>query len=179
MGLCERIANVVISFCRILFLMTDFPACISVGLWWAPRTSSKFVFWAVDWLRKSAGLPGRGRIAGGWFGWAVLIFRSTLRRRWLSSLMSMETGVDRWDWSSLLEIMLTSSLIRWEDWLSWPSSSKKSTCNCISLRRLINLICLLRIDVAVFWCVAVDSSRSATALWVLFLAGSFNQQRQR
>ena len=65
--------------------------------------------------------------------------------------MSIETGVDRWGRFPQLEIMLTSSLIRWEDWLSWPSSYKRSTCKCSSLRRLINLVCLMRIDVAVFW----------------------------
>ena len=152
MGSCESIVNMVISSCKIMFLLTDFQVLNFCWSLVSAKTRSKFICGAVDGWRNSVGFRCRGGIAGGWIGLAGQLFCcSRLHRSWLSSLMSIETGVDRWDRFSLLEIMLTSSLIRWEDWLSWPQSSKRSTCNCSSLRRLIILVCLLRIDVVVFW----------------------------
>ena len=80
-----------------------------------------------------------------------------------------------WNMSSflLLEIMLTSSLMRLEDWLSWPSSSKRSTCSSNSLSRVINVVCLFNIDDAVLWCVCclIISSESllSSASWPLIL----------
>ena len=174
-GLCERIENVVNSSCRVLLLLTGFQILHFVGLRCAPRTHSKFIGGVVDCWGKSVGLPGRGGIAGGWFVRAVLLFRSRLRRSWLSSLMSIETGVDRWDRFPLHEIKLTSSLIRWEDWPSWPSLFKRSICNCSSLRRLISLVCLLRVDVAVFWwdcCFTTFCDSSLSSIFLLWFVHS-------
>ena len=152
MGLCERIRNVVISSSRFCSCWLISQCCISVCLLWAPRKRSKFVWAEIDPWRKSVGVPGRHGLAGSWFLWVqLLLCCSGLLRSWLSSLLSIETGVDPWDMFPVLEIMLASSHIRPEDWLSWPSSSKRLNCNCILLRQLINSVCLLRIDVAVFW----------------------------
>ena len=102
----------------------------------------------------------------------LVCFSSISRWCWIRSLSSLGADVDCWDKFLLLEIMLTSSLKRLEDWLSWPSS-KRSTCSSNSLSRVINVVCLFNIDEAVLWCgcCLITSSESflSSASWPLIL----------
>ena len=152
MGLCERIVNVVISSCKIMFLLTDFQVLHFCWSLVSAKNTFEIYLWSSWRLKKEC-----------WCSWSR---RDSRRLNWVGRAAFLLFQVSSelvvfidvyWDGRRFvrsvypLEIKLTSSLIRWEDWLSWPSSSKRSTCNCSYLRRLISLICLLRIDVAVFW----------------------------
>ena len=64
MGLCERTANVVISFCKILFLLTDLPVlhfCLSL----VSAKNTFEVYLCTSWLfKKECWSSGQGGLAG-------------------------------------------------------------------------------------------------------------------
>ena len=96
-------------------------------LWWASSICWIWSPGSLDVCRNNDGCLGRGNIGGGWLKMLLLVcFSSISRWCWIRSLASLGAGVDCRDRSLLLEIMLTSSLMRLEDRLSWPSSSNRS-----------------------------------------------------
>ena len=82
----------------------------------------------------------------------LVCFSSISRWCWIRSFSSLGAGVDCRAKFRPLEIVLTSSLIRLEDRLSWQSSSNRSTCSSSSLRRVISSVRVFNIDDAVLWC---------------------------
>ena len=93
-------------------------------LWWASSTCWIWSPGSLDICLNNDGCLGRGVIWGGWLMMLLLVcFSSISRWCWIRSLSSLGAGVDCWDKFLLLEIMLTSSLMRLGDWLSWPWGS--------------------------------------------------------
>ena len=143
-------------------------------LWWASNTCWIWSPSSLEVSRNNDCCLGRGGIGGGWLMMLLLVcFSSISRWCWIRSLSSLGASVDCWDKSLLLEILLTSSLMRPEDWLSWLPLSNRSTCSSNSLSRVINVVCLIKIDDAVLWCgcCLITSSESflSSASWPLIL----------
>ena len=137
--------------------------CFSEFLWWAPSTFWNWNPGSLDCCRNSDGCLGRGGIGGGWLKILLLFcFYFILRWCWIRNLTSLGAGVDCLDRFLLLQIMLTSSLMRLEDWLSWPSSSNRPNCSFSSLKQVNSVVCLFNFDDAVLWCGSclINSSES-------------------
>ena len=79
---------------------------------------------------------------------------------------------------SSAEVLLTSSLMRLEDWLSWPSWFNRSTCSSNSLSRVISVVCLYNIDDAVLWCGCSFITSSESFPEFCFLAFDFGDHQR-
>ena len=154
MALCDRMSNLVISTCKILFLLTDFQ--VLHFRWSLVSAKNAFkIYLQSSWLLEKKGWSSWWRRDSRtliWVGYAAFLFQVTA---------VLVVFIDVFCYRRILVRSVSSA---WDhaDIISDPLGGlaqlsinvqkiNRSTCNCSPLRRFINLVCLHRIDVAVLW----------------------------